>query len=135
MDKECFKWPVRVYYEDTDCARIVYYANYLRFLERARTEWLRSLGWDQENMYRELGTIFVVAGIEVKYHKPAVLDDLLEVRCRMGECRKASIYFEQEIWRGDERLITARVRCGILDVHTYKPKVMPERLLKQLTES
>ena len=77
MEKHYFDWPVRVYYEDTDCARVVYYANYFRFMERARTEWLRALGWSQERLYSELGVVFVVAEAKAKYKKPARLDDEL----------------------------------------------------------
>ncbi len=132
MESTAFKWPIRVYYEDTDCAKVVYYANYLKFLERARTEWLRALGWDQNKMLSELGTIFVVAAVNIKYRKPAKLDDQLEVRCKLGNSGRASLVFEQEIWRKNELLISATVKCGCLDSDTYRPKMMPEQLIEQL---
>ncbi len=135
MEKKCFTWPIRVYYEDTDCAGIVYYANYLKFLERARTEWFRTLGvHQQENMNKGLNIVFVIVGVDIQYLKPARLDDKLEVRSWIGELHKASLYFEQEIWRGDELLVTARVRAAELDSVTRRPKPMPDFLFNQLTE-
>lgn len=131
MESNQFEWNVRVYYEDTDCARVVYYANYLKFLERARTEWLRSLGWSQDKMLKELHLIFVVAGVDIKYREPARLDDELSVKCRVLNSGKASLVFEQEIWRKDELLISAQVKCGCLDSDTYKPKMMPKSLADQ----
>ena len=112
MEKHYFDWPVRVYYEDTDCARVVYYANYFKFMERARTEWLRALGWSQERLYSELGVVFVVAEAKAKYRKPARLDD--------------------EFLRGDEVLNVGDVRCGTLDAHTFRPVAMPEPISEQL---
>lgn len=132
MDKNHFDWPVRVYYEDTDAAGVVYYANYLRFLERARTEWLRSLGWEQKKMRTELGMIFVVADVSARYRKPALLDDALTVRCSLGEVRKASLTFIQDVMRGDEVLVHAEVRCGCLNAETMRPAAMPQTLLEQL---
>ena len=97
MEKHYFDWPVRVYYEDTDCARVVYYANYFRFMERARTEWLRALGWSQERLYSELGVVFVVAEAKAKYKKPARLDDELVVRSTVTACGRTSFEFHQEM--------------------------------------
>ena len=119
MEKHYFDWPVRVYYEDTDCARVVYYANYFRFMERARTEWLRALGWSQERLYSELGVVFVVAEAKAKYKKPARLDDELVVRSTVTAC-------------GDEVLNVGDVRCGTLDAHTFRPVAMPEPISEQL---
>ncbi|MCD8339333.1 MAG: tol-pal system-associated acyl-CoA thioesterase [Burkholderiales bacterium] len=129
-----FTWPIRVYYEDTDCAGIVYYANYLKYLERARTEWLRALGAGQQKlMTEEDGFLFVVIEVNIKYHRSSFLEDDLEVRSKVGEHRKATIVFEQEIYRGDEKIVTARVKCACLDVKTHKPKAMPEELLARMT--
>lgn len=108
MEKHYFDWPVRVYYEDTDCARVVYYANYFKFMERARTEWLRALGWSQERLYSELGVVFVVAEAKAKYKKPARLDDELVVRSTVTACARTSFEFHQEILRGDEVLTVGR---------------------------
>ncbi len=135
MEKNYFTWPIRVYYEDTDCAGIVYYANYLKFLERARTEWLRVLGAGQQQlMAEEDGFVFVVIEVNIKYHKSAHLEEDLEVRSKIGEHRKATMVFEQEIYRGDERIVTAKVKCACLDLKTHKPKAMPEALLAKMTQ-
>ena len=90
MTEAYFDLPVRVYYEDTDCARVVYYANYLKFMERARTEWLRALGWSQEELYQRHRIVFVVAEAKVRYIRPAHLDDELIVRARISDCRRPS---------------------------------------------
>ena len=134
MELVQFEWPVRVYYEDTDCARVVYYANYLKFLERARTECIRSLGWNQDQMLKELHLIFVVAGVDIKYRRPARLDDELIVKCHVLNIGRASMVFEQEIWRKNELLISAQVKCGCLDSDTYRPKLMPETLAEKFQQ-
>ncbi len=100
---------VRVYYEDTDLAGIVYYANYLRFIERARTEWVRGLGLDQAALKREEGIVFAVRRVEADYLKPARFDDLLTVTTRLLELGGARIELEQEVLRAGERLFAARV--------------------------
>lgn len=100
---------VRVYYEDTDLAGIVYYANYLRFIERGRTEWVRGLGVDQGALKREEGIVFAVRRVEADYLKPARFDDLLTVTTRLLALGGASIELEQQVLRGDERLFAARV--------------------------
>ncbi|MFN3971770.1 MAG: tol-pal system-associated acyl-CoA thioesterase [Gemmobacter sp.] len=101
--------PVRVYYEDTDLAGIVYYANYLRFTERARTEWVRSLGIDQGRLRAEAGIVFAVRRIEADYLRPAVFDDLLEVRTMLRGMTGARIVLAQDVWRGEERLFASIV--------------------------
>lgn len=100
--------PVRVYYEDTDFGGIVYYANYLKFIERARTEWVRALGVDQVAMKAE-GVVFAVSRIEADYLRPALYDDMLEVRTRLERMSAARMVVWQEVWRGDEPLFQARV--------------------------
>lgn len=131
MDNRTFSFPIRVYYEDTDCARVVYYANYLKFMERARTEWLRELGWSQENLYEKAKIVFVVVGVTVKYNKPARLDDLLTVKCSLSDCRRATFVFKQEIYRGEELLVSGSVRCAILNAETFRPTVLPEVMANQ----
>jgi acyl-CoA thioester hydrolase len=96
--EDTFCWPVRVYWEDTDAGGIVFYANYLKFFERARTEWLRSLGVQQQRLREETGGMFVVSGTELRYHRPARLDDLLQVTARVGELGRASMTLQQETW-------------------------------------
>ena len=100
---------LRVYYEDTDLAGIVYYANYLRFIERARTEWVRGLGVDQGALKREEGVVFAVRRVEADYLKPARFDDLLTVTTRLLELGGARIELEQDVLRAGERLFAARV--------------------------
>ncbi|QYK41279.1 MAG: tol-pal system-associated acyl-CoA thioesterase [Paracoccaceae bacterium] len=101
--------PVRVYYEDTDLAGIVYYANYLRFIERARTEWVRSLGIDQARLRAEAGIVFAVRRVEADYLRPAVFDDLLTVETRLTGLTAARIHLAQEVMRGEDRLFAAGV--------------------------
>lgn len=96
--EDTFCWPVRVYWEDTDAGGIVFYANYLKFFERARTEWLRSLGVQQQRLREETGGMFVVSGTELRYNRPARLDDLLQVTARVGELGRASMTLQQEAW-------------------------------------
>jgi acyl-CoA thioester hydrolase len=133
-----FSWPARVYWEDTDGGGIVYYANYLRFLERARTEWLRSLGYSQEALAREPGIVFAVASLTVEYRRPARLDDELAITCQPRADRAATIRFEQAIYRGrnpgeELPILTAGVLVACVDAHTLKPRRLPESLINVLT--
>lgn len=129
-----FRWLARVYWEDTDAGGIVYYANYLRFLERARTEWLRAQGLSQRALARDPGVVFSVIAVQAEYHRPARLDDLLSVSCEPQRQGGASIYFVQRIWRSgapegrteEELLLTAGVRVACLDGQTLKPRRLPE---------
>ncbi len=127
MTTECC-WPIRVYYEDTDASGVAYHANYLRWLERARTEWLRGQGYGQERLRLELGVAFTVSTLEIEYRKPARLDDELEVRTRIAELRRASLIFEQSLSRAGETLTTARVRIACVDAATFRPKALPPGL-------
>lgn len=131
MSRNEFQWPIRVYYEDTDAAGIVYYANYLRFLERARTEWLRSLGWSQHKMMQEK-LAFVVAEVQAKYMRPAHLDDELIVHCWMENLKRASLEFCQEVRRGDEILLKGKIRVGCVNTEKLKPTPIPAELIEQL---
>ncbi|ODM42040.1 tol-pal system-associated acyl-CoA thioesterase [Cereibacter johrii] len=103
------RFALRVYYEDTDLAGIVYYANYLKFIERARSEWVRGLGVDQVRLRAESGIVFAVRRVEADYLRPAVFDDLLEVETGLVETGGARIVLDQEVRRGEERLFAARV--------------------------
>jgi acyl-CoA thioester hydrolase len=133
-----FSWPARVYWEDTDGGGIVYYANYLRFLERARTEWLRSLGYSQQVLAREPGIVFTVASLAVEYRRPARLDDELTITCEPRADRAAAIRFEQAIFRGghpggEPAILTAGVRVVCVDAQTLKPRRLPASLMNVLT--
>jgi len=117
----------RVYYEDTDFAGIVYYANYLKFIERARTEWVRSLGIDQARMKAETGTVFAVRRIEADYLKPALFDDLLTVHTRLESLRPARLGLVQDVLRGETRLFVARVELVALG-RSGRPQRLPRAL-------
>lgn len=123
--REAFEWPVRVYWEDTDASGIVYHGSYLRFLERARTEWLRARGHDQVTLARTAGLVFSVVNLEVAYHRPARLDDALRVTCAAGRIGPASLEVAQRITRGAELLLAARVRVACLDATTMRPRRLP----------
>lgn len=132
-----FSWPVRVYWEDTDAGGIVYYANYLRFMERARTEWLRSIGIDQTALLADDGLMFVVVDAQISYKVPARYGDELEVVSRIAAWGRASLTFEQDIVRGaanapKQTLVTGRVRVAALDATRFKPRSLPERLVKEM---
>jgi acyl-CoA thioester hydrolase len=127
-DSTTFAWPSRIYWEDTDAGGIVYYANYLKFMERARTEWLRANGVEQILLKEEHGLIFVVVHLEARYVKPARYGDLLQVTCAVDETSRASLTFQQEIYRerlGGELLLEGRVRVACLDAVKYKPRALP----------
>lgn len=130
-----FTWQARVYWEDTDAGGIVYYANYLRFLERARSEWLRACGISQRALSLEPGIVFSVVSLQVQYRRPARLEDLLVISCVPALQGGASIGFTQCIWleRCDgELLLTASARIACLDVHTLKPRRLPPVVIAQL---
>lgn len=122
----CFRLPVRVYYEDTDAGGVVYYANYLKYLERARTEWLRAAGWGQTALASDRGLLFAVRSIELDYRAPARLDDALEVEARIAALGRARIDFEQRVLRDGEPLCTGRVRIACLDAATFRPRPLPD---------
>ncbi|RUO29943.1 tol-pal system-associated acyl-CoA thioesterase [Aliidiomarina sedimenti] len=120
-----FSWPVRVYYEDTDAGGIVYYANYLKFCERARTEWLRELGVEQDGWLGE-GTAFVVRHVDMDLKAPARFNDLLSVRTLVTDVKRASVRFEQQIFNQHEQLLcSAHVKAACVNIHLMKPVAIP----------
>ncbi|HEU4778185.1 MAG TPA: tol-pal system-associated acyl-CoA thioesterase [Telluria sp.] len=119
-----FTWNVRVYYEDTDAGGIVYYANYLKFYERARTEWLRAIDVNQHALLQEHDAMFVVKNVSADYHAPAKLDDVLKLTLRIEKMGRASILFEQQAWCGEQLLNTARVKVGCVD-SALRPRAVP----------
>jgi len=129
------RWPVRVYWEDTDAGGIVYYANYLKFMERARTEWLRSLGIEQLPLQQEHGLMFVVVEAQTQFRKPARYGDLLQVSCAVDKSGRASLTFKQDIVRdaGGELLVTGTVRVACVDAVRLRPQPLPEILLRELS--
>lgn len=131
-----FLWPVRVYYEDTDSGGVVYYANYLRFMERARTEWLRSLGFEQDELLARESVLFAVRSAQVDYIKPARFNDLLMVRTSLRRRGRASLTFNQNIHReSDDVLVCAAiVKIANLDAATLRPVPIAPRILASIPE-
>lgn len=121
-----FHWTVRVYYEDTDAGGIVFYANYLKFFERARTEWLRALGIGQQELIERQGAMFVVKSADVDYRAPARLDDEITVVTSIEKLGRASVQFLQQAWRGEQLLTTASVKVGCVDAATMRPRPLPD---------
>jgi acyl-CoA thioester hydrolase len=123
---------VRIYWEDTDAGGVVFYANYLKFFERARTEWLRHLGFGQEALKNEQRMMFVVTHTELRYLAPARLDDLLHLTVRPEPAGRASLVVHQQAWRGDTLLTEGRIRIGCVDAETFRPRRMPDDLINTL---
>jgi len=130
-----FRWPVRVYWEDTDAGGIVFYANYLKFFERARTEWLRALGVGQQALRDAEGGFFVVSETVVRYRLPARLDDELWVTAGLGESGRASLRVVQQAWRGGELLCEGDIRIGWVDARTLRPGRIPATITAALSTS
>lgn len=133
-----FQFPVRVYWEDTDAGGIVFYANYLKFFERARTEWLRHLGLEQHRLKQETGGMFVVSETQLKYHRPAQLDDVLQVSAALHSKGRASLVITQQAWRleADGRntlLCEGTIRIGWVLAQSLKPERVPTSILELLT--
>jgi acyl-CoA thioester hydrolase len=125
-----FVWPVRVYWEDTDASGVVYYANYLKFLERARSEWLRALGFEQDALRDEAGVVFVVRRVEIDYLAPARFNDRLEVSVSPQKLGGASLDIGQTILRGPTRLASATVKLACIDAAGFKPAKIPAPILQ-----
>jgi len=129
-----FSWPVRVYYEDTDAGGVVYYANYLKFFERARTEWLRSLGLNQDKLTREEGLIFVVRRALLDFVRPARLDDMLEVTVEPLKLAHVYVDLAQEASCGAQVLARAQIRVACLTQRSFKPAPLPQSLRESITK-
>lgn len=130
-----FRWPCRVYWEDTDAGGVVYHAAYLRFMERARSEWLRSLGVDQSQLRAQTGLAMLVRDMQIDFHAPARLDDQLEITAEPQVLRSASMIFAQIVTRREapvEPLVQARVRIACVDVATMRPAAFPGMLREQM---
>lgn len=127
-----FNWPVRVYYEDTDAGGIVFYANYLKFFERARTEWLRALGVQQQALLDADNTAFVVKSVTLDYHASARLDDQLTIQTSVARLGRASVQFLQQAWRGDTLLNTASVTVCCVDIATMRPRPLPDHVAAKM---
>jgi acyl-CoA thioester hydrolase len=132
---EPFRLALRVYYEDTDAAGVVYYANYLRFMERARTEWMRTIGFPLGTLEREHGAVFVVHRCEIDFHRPARLQDDLDVTVEPGRCEAARITARQRVLRGGEVLTAAVVTLACIDTARWRPVRIPPPLRQRLEET
>jgi acyl-CoA thioester hydrolase len=131
--KNEFKLQVRVYYEDTDAGSVVYHSNYLKFMERARTEWLRHIGFEQDILIEENEILFAVRHINIDFHKPAHFNELLNVKTHITDQRKASLVFEQIIFNQTEEIICkARIKIACLNYKTMKPEPIPETIISEL---
>ncbi len=117
---------VRVYYEDTDAGGIVFFTNYLKFMERGRTEWLRSLGIDQSDVAREFQRVFIVTGLDIRYKKSAKLDDLLEIHSVITRLGRASLHFAQTITRDGELLTESNIQIGCVDTVNMRVAAIPQ---------
>lgn len=123
-----FSLPIRVYYEDTDTGGVVYHSNYLNFMERARTEWLRALGFEQDELLREHGVIFAVSAVSIAFRKPARFNELLAVTVALERRGAASLSLLQEVRRGDEVLASGEVRIACIDAQRFVPVAIPARV-------
>ena len=133
MSREEFEWPVRVYYEDTDAQGVVYYANYFRFMERARTEWLRALGVDQEKLLREERRMFVVTSMQADFKVPARFNDQLIVTAHLGGLTRVTFDIQQNIYRDDKErtlLLSGGVKAAFLNADTHRPQRVPASLFE-----
>ncbi len=133
MQKE-FIWQIRVYYEDTDAGKVIFYANYLKFMERARTEWLRKIGFDHKILKEKYELLFAVKNLTIDYIKPGHLDDLLTVTSELLDSRKASLTFGQNIKNENNELLSeAKVKIACINSKTLKASPMPDKLILELT--
>ena len=127
-----FSWPTRVYWEDTDAGGVVYHAQYLAFLERARSEWLRARGRGPQSLRDEHDLVFAVRAMRIDFRVPARLDDALDVSVVLRECRRASLVVVQAIHRGGELLLDAEVRLAALNASDFRPRAIPAPLHDEL---
>ena len=131
--RENFIWNARIYYEDTDAGGIVFYANYLKFFERARTEWLRASGVNQQQLAEEFQVMFVVKATAVDYHAPARLDDELRLTVVVEKLGRASVQFIQEAWCGNRLLVSGKIKVGCVGVTSLRPTAIPDVILAKIS--
>ncbi len=129
-----FSWPVRVYFQDTDAGGVTYHASYVNFMERARTEWLRTFGYSNAGLMKSLGVVFVVRSLALEYFRPALLDDLLQVTAQITGIGRSRLTLSQTVLRGEEKLAEGEVHLVCVDVETFKPVSVPEMLRAQWKE-
>jgi len=130
-----FNWPVRVYFQDTDAGGVVYHASYVNFMERARTEWLRSFGYSNAGLMKEFGVVFVVRSMQLDYLRPALLDDMLEVTAEVKHIGRSRLVLLQTVRREDELLTQAEVHLVCVSLEGFKPVSVPDVLKSQWKNS
>ena len=130
-ERSMFSWPVRVYFQDTDAGGVVYHASYVNFMERARTEWLRTYGYSNAGLMKELGVVFVVRAMKLEYLRPALLDDMLNVTAGIVEVGRSRITLRQTVQREEELLTTGEVQLVCVSVGAFKPVSVPQALRSQ----
>ena len=131
---QLFTLPVRVYFQDTDAGGVVYHASYVNFMERARTEWMRSFGFTNAGLMKELGVVFVVRSLKLDYLKPALLDDLLTVSVQLKDIGRSRVTLYQSMTRGEETLVEAEIHLVSIALDTFKPVSVPIVLREQWKE-
>ncbi len=129
-----FRWPIRVYYENTDAGGVVYHSEYLKFFERARSEWLRKLGFEHPELKAVHGVVFVVRQMQIKYRQPARFDELLEVVTTLNELGRSKIVFNQKLQRASETLTEATVEVVCVDSESFRPVTMPATISAQMRQ-
>lgn len=134
LSNQTFSWPTRVYYEDTDAGGVVYHSQYLNFLERARTEWLRHLGFDHNNLRDEFKLVFVVHSMQIQFKKPAKLDDLLTISSELIKIGRSSFEFFQKISVNQQALLEAQIKLACVDTITFKPIGIPEQIRQKMEQ-
>jgi acyl-CoA thioester hydrolase len=127
-----FRHALRVYWEDTDAAGVVFYANYLKYFERARTEWLRTLGIEQQSLRERIGVVFIVTSTQVHYRSPARLDDWIEATVAPKAAGRATLALTQQAWRSSTLLAEGDIRIGCVDVATFKPRRIPAEVMERI---
>ena len=132
---EGFVWPARVYYEDTDAGGVVFHARYVHFLERARTEWLRSLGFEQSDLTAKENVVFAVSKLALAFLRPAYLDDLLSVGVELADTGRVSLRMQQTITRGEDTVLTAEVKLVCVDAQRFRPTSIPEAITRAFAPS
>ncbi|MFW5432762.1 MAG: tol-pal system-associated acyl-CoA thioesterase [Methylophilaceae bacterium] len=130
--KKPHTWPIRVYYEDTDSGGVVYHSNYLNFMERARTEWLRELGFEQTYLKDELNVVFVVHSVVIDFKKPAKFNDLLTVNSEITKAGRVSLEFLQKISINSQLLVQAQVKVACVNILSFKPTAIPKSVLLKM---
>jgi acyl-CoA thioester hydrolase len=138
LSNQTFKWPVRVYYEDTDAGGVVYHSNYLNFMERARTEWLRHLGFEHNYLREQFNLVFVVHSVQITFKSPAKLNDLLTISSEIVKIGRGSFEFFQKITVNqqtqEQTLVEAQVKLACVDTLTFKPVGIPEQIREKMEQ-